>query len=81
VGRFAAMWSLLVDLGSVEVSLFVPFIGQGALFLGWTKGLVDAISNGFLGSWPSTAVICVRFEFVLLYLTCNSSIEVFKHYS
>uniref|UniRef100_A0A2N9FT91 EamA domain-containing protein n=1 Tax=Fagus sylvatica TaxID=28930 RepID=A0A2N9FT91_FAGSY len=44
------------------------------------SGLVDAISNGFLGSWDSTVVNCVRFGFVLLYLTCNSGIEAFKHY-
>ena len=32
-------------------------------------------------SWPSTTMICVRFEFVLLYLTCNLDIEAFKHFS
>uniref|UniRef100_A0A2N9ENI9 Uncharacterized protein n=1 Tax=Fagus sylvatica TaxID=28930 RepID=A0A2N9ENI9_FAGSY len=48
--------------------------------LGQTERLVDAISNGFLSSWPSTTAICVRFGFVLLYLICNSSIEAFKHF-
>ena len=41
---------------------------------------MDAISNGFLDSWPSTTAICVRFGFVFLYLICNSSIEAFKHF-
>ena len=69
-----------MDLGSAEVS-FCSFFWLGGFVLSLIEGLVDAISNGFLGSWDSTAVNCVRFGFVLLYLTCNSGIEAFKHYS
>ena len=68
-----------MDLGSAEVS-FCSFFWLGGFVLGWIEGLVDAISNGFLGSWDSTTVNCVRFGFILLYLTCNSGIEAFKHY-
>jgi hypothetical protein len=57
VGHFAAMWSLPVDLGFAEVS-FCSFFWLGGFVLGWIEGLVDAISNGFPGSWDSTAVNC-----------------------
>ena len=60
---------------------FCSFCWSGGFVLGWTEGLVDVISNGFLGSWPSTVVIGVRFGFILLYMTCNSGIMAFKHYS
>ena len=38
VGRFAVVLSFLVDLGSTEVSFFVPFVGQGVLFLAGQRG-------------------------------------------